>query len=239
MFGIGEKRKYRELEKALGHHFRDEALLLQALTHPSWRAENEGGEDNQRLEFLGDAVLGMLTAEYVYDLRAGDDEGVLTALRSQVASGKTLAELGRRLGLGKWLRLGRGEELSGGRDRSSSLADAFEALLGAVYLDGGVKPARAVFERQCAPRLGTLSRRRDVWAGNPKGKLQDLAQKTYGRTPVYTLRKTVGPAHDRVFRVEVAVNETLHALGEGASKRKAQAAAAAALLKALENRGKK
>ena len=220
------------LERALGHAFRDPALLRAALTHPSHRFEASGDVDNQRLEFLGDAVLGFLLADRIFRGPDEHPEGMLTVLRASVASGAALAAKARTLALGPALLLGRGEALTGGRDRDSDLADAFEAVLGAVYVDGGIAAVSDVFDRLFAADLEHLGR--DPWIDNPKGRLQSLAQKTFRVDPVYVTLSETGPMHSRVFAVRVTVGEERSAEGRGPTKRAAQAAAAAALLRHLD-----
>lgn len=220
------------LQQALGYTFRDPTLLRDALTHPSYRFENDAEADNQRLEFLGDAVLGFLLADRIYRTRRDHPEGMLTILRAAVASGASLAVKARSLGLGPALLLGRGEELTGGRDRDSDLSDAFESVLGAVYVDGGIDAVSAVFDRLFAGEMATMSH--DPWIDNPKGRLQSLAQKEYRVDPVYETVSESGPKHSRVFEVRVTVGDGLTAEGTGSTKRAAQAAAAATLLKKLE-----
>ncbi|MGI5869764.1 MAG: ribonuclease III [Kiritimatiellia bacterium] len=223
-----------DLERALGYAFRDPALLRTALTHPSYRTERQAGADNQRLEFLGDAVLGFLLADCIYHAHEDHPEGMLTILRASIANGAALAAKARALGLGPALLLGRGEEITGGRDRESDLSDAFESILGAVYIDGGFDAVSAVFERVFADEVANLAH--DPWIDNPKGKLQNLAIKNHGVDPVYETLAETGPVHNRVFTARVTVGEALAAEGSGASKRAAQAAAAAALLKQLKER---
>ncbi len=228
-----KRGKESELESALGYRFKDVANLEHALTHRSFRFEHRATVscDNQRLEFLGDAILGFLSAEYVYSNLAEEDEGALTSFRSQVTSGKALAEIGQKLGIGDVLLIGQGEARSGGSTRASNLADAVEALLAAAYIDGGIDAARAVFNKVIVPEIEALSG--DVWAGNPKGELQNLAQKRFRTTPVYELIDESGPSHRRTFRVKVMINEQFTAEAEGGSKRAAQAEAANILLKRL------
>jgi len=227
------KHPYRALEKAIGYRFRRRSLLRAALTHRSYRFESAGvASDNQRLEFLGDAVLGLLTAEYFFAVFQEEDEGVLTTLRSRVASGKALAELARRIELGAFLRVGKGEEASGGRERRSNLADALESVLGAVYLDGGMKGAEKVFTRLFVPLIESLGD--DMWEGNPKGKLQELTQTRWKTSPVYRLAGKKGPAHATVFSVEVDVSGRVLGRGTGRSKQQAERQAAQEALQAIE-----
>lgn len=226
------KDPWRPLERAIGHRFRDRRLLETALTHASFNAEQDGlRADNQRLEFLGDAVLGLLAAESLYDAHATLDEGGLSVLRSRAISGKTLAAAARRLGLGARLRMGKCELQRGGADRDGALADALEALVGAVWLDGGLKAARKTYAA-----LATQpdeQRPLDVWAENPKGCLQEYAQRAHRTVPVYTLCGEEGPAHRPSYRVRVSVGGELSAEGEGTTKRAAESAAATRLLAAL------
>jgi ribonuclease-3 len=235
---IGRRNPYRALEKALGHRFRRRDLLRAALTHRSYRFESAEGEratavepDNQRLEFLGDAVLGLLTAEHVFDAYADAREGTLTTARSRVTSGKALAALAASLELGAHLHVGRGEESSGGRGRESNLADALEAVLGAVYCDGGIRAARKVFSRLFVPLVEGLAD--DPWEGNPKGRLQELAQARWKTSPVYRLVRREGPAHNAVFSVEVVVKGRARGVGKGRNKQQAERQAARRALERL------
>jgi ribonuclease-3 len=201
-----------------------------ALTHRSYRFETEGiKDDNQRLEFLGDAVLGFAAAAFLYKKHMGRDEGDLTAYRSQTTSGKALAEVARTIDLGSYLRLGKGERTSGGHRRSSALADALEAVIGAAYLDGGMKAANKIFAKLFVPLLEALSG--DVWEDNPKGKLQEVCQRKWRASPAYTVVKKAGPAHASVFTVEVVLGNGMKARGSGPNKRRAEMRAAANALK--------
>lgn len=220
-----------ELEGSLGYRFQNPALLEMALTHRSYRFENEVRSDNQRLEFLGDAVLGFLLADRVFRGYAEHPEGMLTVLRASIASGVALAAKARALRIGEALRLGRGEETTGGRERESSLADAIEAVFGAVYLDGGIEAVSHVFDRLFADEIGGLSG--DPWMDNPKGLLQSIVQKEHHVEPVYETLEETGPKHCSQFKVRVTVGEGLSAEGLGGTKRAAQSDAAEALLKKM------
>lgn len=213
---------------AFGHAFADPALLETALTHPSFAEENPGAAHNQRLEFLGDAVLGFLLADRVYRDGADRPEGELTRRRAAVASGAALAAKAREIGLGSALRLGRGEAATGGADRASNLEDAMEAVFGAVYLDGGLAAARAALEALFARELAALPTLGE-WSANPRGELQALAQARFGAQPDYGPVAVSGPAHAPVFEASVSAGGR-SATGRGTSKHAAQAAAAAALL---------
>lgn len=223
------RRKYKGLEKLLGYKFKDQDLLETALTHRSYRFENDDiYSDNQRLEFLGDAVLDMLTAEHLYERYPDDDEGVLTSFRSQVTSGKALADLGAVLELGSFLLMGRGEESSGGRKRSSNLADALESVFGAAFVDGGIKAVNKIFKKVFVPCIDRLSG--DVWADNPKGKLQEYSQRRLKTSPLYHILSKEGPSHACSFTVEVVLSNGLKGMGVGVNKREAEVAAARDIL---------
>ena len=223
------KNPLKELEKKLGYRFRDINLLKMALTHRSCRFENNKVDvDNQRLEFLGDAVLGFMTASYLYDENRNDAEGVLTTLRSRVTSGKALAALASDIGIGEYLFVGKGEERSGGRTRRSNLTDAIEAILGAVYIDGGLKGFKKVFNNFFPALIKALDD--DLWAANPKGELQEYSQAQWKISPVYHLMDESGPAHASVFTVEVEVNGIRTGHGIGGSKQEAERRAAAMAL---------
>lgn len=220
----------RALEKKTGYRFKKKAWLCEALTHPSYRYETDGIEqDNQRLEFLGDAVLGLLAADRLTALYPQADEGRLTDLKSTFTSGTALAKAARALGLGQHLRLGRGEAAAGGADRNSNLEDALEALIGAIWLDGGLRPARCFFENHI---FQYLESRNSPQIKNPKGALQEHAQKHGWNIPAYTLLHAQGPDHSRHYCVEVAVCERIFH-GEGTSRREAEKEAARQAVHAL------
>jgi ribonuclease III len=215
----------RSLQTALQYHFRDEALLRQALTHPSAKEP----QDNQRLEFLGDAVLECVISDLLYHKYPSHQEGELTARRASLVCEETLCHLARGLRLGGFLRMGYGEESTAGRDKPSILADAMEAVIAAVYLDGGAAEARSLVERLFADEE-TLSALRGQ---DDKGLLQALTQAQELGLPVYEVLEVTGPAHDRAFVSEVRVAGEPVARGEGASKKAAEQAAARAALSAL------
>jgi ribonuclease III len=228
----GGKNPHRELEKRIGYRFSRRGLLEAALTHRSFRFENSGVKvDNQRLEFLGDAVLGLLTAAHFYTRFEHKDEGGLTTLRSQLTSGRALAHIARGINLGEYLKVGKGEERSGGRHRLSSLADALEAVVGAAYLDGGMKACQKLFGTLFLPSIETIDQ--DMWASNPKGKLQEYCQRRWKSGPHYRTVRREGPAHAAVFTAEVTVNGGQQGSGKGPNKQEAETHAAADLLKRL------
>jgi ribonuclease-3 len=215
----------------LGFQFRDEHLLCLALTHPSVAHEaNTAMAHNQRLEFLGDAVLQLVLTRELYEKFPAFDEGPLTKARAKLVNRRTLAEHARALGLGAHLILGHGEETHGGRERPSALADAFEALLGAVFLDGGFDAAREFILREFSPAFGKLSVLPTL--ENPKGELQELLQARSPLAPAYQTVSATGPDHDRVFECTVQHDGIELARGSGKSKKAAESdAALAALIK--------
>jgi len=227
----------RILERAIGYTFNNRLLLETALTNPSYRSDHatKSVEDNQRLEFLGDAVFGLLTAQEVYERYADENEGGLTVRRSHLASGRALAELARRVGLGQYLRMGKGDEASGGRDKDKSLTDAMEAIFGAAWCDGGLKAVKTVYATLMAEHADAPL---DVWAENPKGKLQELAQRNaWPDSPAYELVEAAGPCHAPSYTVRARVHGGCEATGIGKTKRAAEVAAAQALLRALHEAG--
>lgn len=237
MFGRS-KNPYRDVEKDIGYAFRNRQLLATALTHRSFRFENQGIEfDNQRLEFLGDAVLGLVAAAHLYEKFGDADEGTLTHLRSSIASGKALARVARRIRLGERLMLGKGEEQSGGRHRDSNLADVLESVVGAVYVDGGFKAADRVIRKLVMPELD--ADRENVWDQNPKGKLQEIAQRQWHCSPHYRIAGERGPSHSRLFTVEVLLNGVPMGRGRGASKREAETRAAISAIEKLAEQGRR
>ncbi len=222
------------LERALRTSFRDRSLLFQALVHRSYLNENPEShlDSNERLEFLGDAVLDMVTAEYVFRRYPEKGEGEMTLLRSALVRTDTLARFARELGLGSFLVLGRGEEADGGRERPSILAGAFEALVGAIYLDAGLEAVRSFV----GPLLEAEAER---WQGRQpldfKSALQIEVQGRYNRTPEYRTVASWGPDHARRFRVEVWVGNEVLGVGEGPSKQAAQQEAARRALEGLRS----
>jgi ribonuclease III len=224
-----------QLGERLGHHFSDPSLLDLALTHRSYCAEHAGHVSNERLEFLGDAVLGMVVTDHIFAAYPDMPEGELAKLRASVVSAAALAELASDLDLGSALRLGKGEAASGGRNKPSILADALEAVLGAVYLDGGTAAVRPVV-------LDLLQRRIATAAAGPGGhkfktQLPELAARHYEELPSYALRDE-GPDHEKRFFATVYLGGEAQGSGEGRSKKQAeQAAAHAAWVRLVERFG--
>lgn len=225
-----------ELQARLGHQFHDENLLRLALTHPSLAHEqNNPLPHNQRLEFLGDSVLGLVLSRELYEKFPDADEGVLTKSRAKLVNAAALAAHGRALELGAHLILSRGEENTGGRERVSALADAFEALLGAIFLDGGCEVARKFILREFAAEISELALPTGI--DNPKGELQEWLQSKSAAAPVYELIFAEGPDHDRNFICAVRHDGVELARGSGKSKKAAESDAALAALKILRETG--
>lgn len=228
------QRELLQLEQLIGHAFQSQALLEQAMTHPSFLHENEEvyGRDYQRLEFLGDAILGMLLAEMLCIRYPDWEEGPLSQLRSRLAGQDVLADRARTLNLGEYIRLGRGEELSAGRDKDSILADVLEALVAALYLDAGLAVARSLIEKLfdgLAASPQTLMLGRDF-----KSELQEFLS-SHGRSlPEYRLLDESGPPHDRQFYFQILIDGQPVGEGQGKSKKTAQQSAAAEALEKIQ-----
>lgn len=214
-----------EFENKLGYKFKDRRILIKALTHSSYanEAHVKGCESNERLEFLGDAVLGIVTADYLYFHNAHVPEGELTRLRAMMVCEKTLYTFAKGICLGDYLRLGHGEEHTKGRERPSILADAFEAVLAAIYIDGGMEAARR-FVTGFADKF-YCSRIKSAFR-DYKTTLQEIVQKNRGERLRYVLRSESGPDHDKEFVVEVHLNSNVIGAGHGGSKKDAEQMAA-------------
>jgi ribonuclease-3 len=215
------------LEQALGYCFSDATLLEAALTHRSHSHEQGAGAaaNYERLEFLGDALLGFLVADWLYRDDPPVSEGVLSRRRQTIVRQATLAEVAQGLGLGEAVRLGRGEESSGGRSKASLLADVFESMLGAIYLDGGIRPARAFVRRHLGSGLQVV-RRSTESRDDHKTRLQEAIQARLRRTPRYRIVSTSGPDHALEFNVEVLLDDEVLGSGRGSNRKRAEQAAA-------------
>lgn len=219
------------LEEKLGHHFSNPAFLDQALTHPSLAYELDRRFcDNQRLEFLGDAALQLSLSTTLYERYPDADEGRLTKIRASLVSTRCLAETAKTIQLGKHLKMGRGEEASGGRERESALADTLEAVLGAVYLDGGEAALRQVVIKLFARIIAQREISMDDNAINPKGRLQELIQSHTSILPVYTITTEDGPPHSRTFTARVSWQDVVLGQGTGPTKKDAEIQAARSAL---------
>ena len=220
----------KTLEERLGYQFKNPSLLENALTHSSYANEHRdtGMPSNERLEFLGDSVLGMVVADHLYREHTQMPEGELTRTRAALVCEESLVEVARALELGKYLRLGKGEDAGGGRKRPSILADATEAVLAAVYLDGGIAPARRAIRTLILGNEEEMSTSRDY-----KTALQELVQRESGRKLTYHLVGEEGPDHAKRFSVEVELNGKTVGAGEGRTKKAAEQRAAKAAIAAL------
>ncbi|MGI6715737.1 MAG: ribonuclease III [Eubacteriales bacterium] len=228
----GRVKDFGELEKAIGYTFGDKSLLVNALTHASYCNENRTAEgalpSNERLEFLGDSVLSIIVSDYIYKNYRSFDEGDLTKIRAAVVCESTLAGFAKSISLGDYILLGKGEEASDGRKRKSILSDAFEALIAAVYLDGGIEKARDFLLPKVA-EAAKISMKKGT--EDYKSRLQRLAQETPEELLEYVLISEEGPPHDKRFTIEARLNSNVLGVGTGKSKREAEQQAAK---KALE-----
>lgn len=222
----------RDLEEAIGYLFEGVSLLDEALTHKSYA--NEAGPDvphNERLEFLGDAVLSLVVSDLLYGLRPALSEGEMSRIRAYLVKEESLEQVARSFHLGQYLRLGRGEEQTGGREKPSIVADAFEALVAAIYLDGGFDLSSRFVDgifRSMIEETGTEALDRDY-----KTRLQEFCQGRYGKAPSYRLVSDSGPDHEKVFVVEIVVGRRVLARGRGKSKKEAEQRAAQDALEIL------
>jgi ribonuclease-3 len=226
--------KLQELQDRVNYQFRDLKLLTEALTHSSVVHETGGAQkrDNQRLEFLGDAVLQVILTDWLFRIFPTGDEGLLTRLRSHLANRHTLYRLAHAMSLGDFLVLGKGEEASGGRKRQSNLSNAYEALIGAIYLDGGLFAAGQFVRDQFDREVENLQVRPQ--RENPKGVLQERLQARSTKGPTYRITSEEGPDHAKRFEAIVEHNAEELGRGVGASKKEAEMRAAEAALKKLD-----
>jgi ribonuclease-3 len=225
------KQQLVELERALSYRFHRIELLNQALTHKSYvHEQREPIQHNERLEFLGDAVLGLVISDYCYREFADLAEGELSKLRASLVNDGNLARIARRLELGSYLLVGRGEELTGGRAKASLLADTFEAVLAAIYLDSSLADVYQVILQCFRDDLTTVLHEgyRDY-----KSELQEYTQEKFGCVPTYLVVRERGPDHDKVFEVELAIRRQCQGLGAGKSKKEAEQDAARKVLASL------
>jgi ribonuclease III len=216
----------RDLERKLGHKFKNRDLLLTALVHRSLvhGVYNEPVENNERLEFLGDSILNFIVTDYLYCNFPNKSEGDLAKMKSVIVSTGVLADCARSLELGLYIQLGPSEERSGGRDRTSLLADLYEALLGAIYLDKGVKPCEKLIHKTLIPHIDTYLGAREN--RNFKSELLELCQSKQKGQPIYEVLNETGPEHEKMFKVTVLIENKKIAIGVGRSKKVAQQDAA-------------
>ena len=224
----------KELETAIGYRFHNITLLQNALAHSSYANERWHNSlmSNERLEFLGDSILGMLVADYLYRTFPNRPEGELTRMRADMVCERALAKIASQIGLGEHLLLGKGEEQGGGRGRDSILADAVESVIAACYLDGGMEAAKGFINRFVLTRVPVSG----LANADYKTALQELVQQKRNQSLVYALVGESGPDHDKVFWVELTLNGSLIGRGSGGSKKRAEQEAARVALEALQNK---
>lgn len=225
-----------ELEKHFGYVFKNKALLIEALTHRSFYHENpdKSTDHNERLEFLGDSVLGLVIVEYLFFSDKKFTESVMAKIKSYLVKESVLSDVANSISLGKYLRLGKGEEASGGRSKKSLLADAVEAFLGAVYLDGSYKKVRELILRLFREKIDVIMHSNELY--DFKTELQEKTQLLFGTLPEYRVIKQEGEEHKKIFTIEVFIKGKKFGKGTGKSKKEAQAfAAEEALLQLLSD----
>lgn len=226
-------KNYAKLQEQLGYEFKNLNMLQLALTHSSWANErHKPGEHNERLEFLGDAVLELCVSSKLYRQFPQAREGELTYLRARLVSEKSLANIAREVGLQKMLLLGAGEEKQGGRERDAILCDGFEAILGAAYEDGGLEAAKKILKKCLAqhwPRDWRLKPSR-----NAKSRLQEFSQEKFKKLPIYTLENSSGPEHEKIFEIRLVMPDGQIFRAKNSSCKKAEQDCAAMALEAYE-----
>jgi ribonuclease III len=230
------KKTLKILQKRIGYKFKDRDLLDQSLRHRSFAHEMPEliGKDNERMEFLGDGLLGLSIGHLLMERKPEDSEGSLSRMRAAVVNETRLAQIARELDLGTYLLLGRGEDRTGGREKNSILAASLEALLGAVFLDGGFKKAFPVIANLFSSHLTRAEK--EGFVQDFKTKLQEIAQETRQATPRYVLTKEFGPDHNKAFGVKVLIKDRVAAVGAGRSKKEAEQKAARKALERLAER---
>ena len=219
---------YTDIENIIGYKFTNKDFLQEALTHKSFAGEHRGIKHNERLEFLGDSILGAIVANYIYNQCPHDEEGVLSKIKSNLVSRRNLYVWGKQMDLGRFMRMSRGELATGGRERDSIISNAVEAVIGAVYLDGGFPAAEQVI----LPWVKTQTLTQDTQ--DFKSILQEFLQKKGPQTPEYEVIQTVGPEHDKVFTVRVSLSGKTLGTGKGRNKKSAEQDAARQALTQLK-----
>lgn len=233
--GLYREKKLNQLEEVLALDFKNKKLLQKALTHRSFPNENKELkiEDNERLEFLGDSVLGLTVSNYIFHRFPDYPEGELAKIRSVIVSAPVLAEKARKLEIGKYLLLGRGEEMTGGRDRDSILADSMEALFAAIYLDRGLEPASEFIINLLQKDIEAVESGDEI--RDYKTVLQEYLQQDGQKGPDYSVREEIGPDHNKSFLIEVNFKGQLLGTGTGSSKKEAEQKAARSALEKLDH----
>lgn len=235
MLKLFRSNPYRELEKNIGYSFRDKSLIATAVRHRSFKTEaDDEADDNERMEFLGDSALNLIVGLWLYQSYPDLQEGALTTMRTQMTSGKALARLARHIKLGDQIKLGRGERKSGGHKRASTLEDALEAIIGAAFLDGGLRAVNRIFHQLFIPLLPVSPD--DKWADNPKGRLQDVCQRRWRANPRYRIANVNGPAHSKTFVIEAVAPDGTVGFGDAFTKHEAESRAAQDLLDQIQPR---
>lgn len=223
-----------KFEKKIGLNFKNKELLKRSLTHRSFLNENSSDElkNNERLEFLGDAVLELVISEYLFHEYPDRPEGELTSFRAAVVKTDSLAKISKKLDIGEFLLMSKGEEMTGGREKDYLLANAFEAIIGALYTDQGYEPVKEFLTKHLTPQISTIVKYRlDI---DSKTKLQEKTQDIFKTTPTYKVIKEEGPDHDKRFTIVVKIKGKVYGEGEGITKQKAEDAAATQALRKLE-----
>ena len=228
-------KKLKDLEKTVVYRFRNKVLLNQAFTHKSYANEKHrlGLKDNERLEFLGDSVLGIVVSRLLYDDFPDQDEGILTRYKSQLVSGSTLARIAKKLQIGEFLLLGKGEEASGGKRHTSNLLCTLEALIGAIYLDGDLRASVRFINNIFASEIQLVKEGKG--SKDYKSVFQQVVLKKFKNTPSYKIISEIGPDHKKHFIVEVLVLGKRCGIGSGSNKKRAEQAAAKEALSAIES----
>lgn len=229
-------QQLKELQSIIGVAFNDLDMLNQSLTHTSYAYELNGNNNisqNERLEFLGDVVLSLIVSEYIYQKYPHYMEGDLAKIRAKVVSSPILAKLAKHLNLGHYLLLGKGEEMTGGRTRHSILADTFEAIIGAIYLDLGLETSRSFILTQITEEIEKITS--NVYVQDYKTDLQEFTQKKFKLLPIYKVIKREGPEHKRIFEIAVVIKGKIWGVGRGGSKKEAEQKAAFYALQQVES----
>jgi len=229
-------KKLKIFEKSINYGFRNKPLLNQALTHKSYANEKnmEHSSDNERLEFLGDSVLGLIISHMLYNEYPWADEGVLTRYKSQLVSGETLARIAKGLGMGEYILLGRGEEASGGRKHASNLMCSLEAIIGAIYLDGGIKASHNFITKTFKLEIQLVKEGKG--SKDYKSIFQQTVLRKFKTTPFYRILSEIGPDHKKHFIVEAVAAGKRYGIGSGSSKKSAEQASAKEALSVLESK---